>query len=172
MIKLYIAMSVDGFIADEQGGVAWLEAAAAPDTDYGYGDFLNSVDSLIMGRRTYDQVLGFGPWPYTSKQTFIITHQPPAENPHNATFLGGDIRDVVRTIEQTGSGDTWLVGGGELIAEFRRYQLIDEYHLAMPPILLGAGIPLFPGNLPREDLELLDSRSFPGGFVSMIYRRS
>lgn len=170
-VRLYIALSLDGFVADRDGGVGWLDAHVDPaEGDYGYAEFYASVAALAMGRATYEQVLTFGDWPYLGKPTYVFAHDPPpGEHPH-AEFVTDPARFVAET--PWGEGDLWLVGGGRLVASFREAGLIDEYVLTVLPVLLGEGIPLFPGAQPEAALRLADVRHWPSGVVQLRYEKA
>lgn len=163
-VVLYIAMSLDGFIADAEGGVHWLAPFDSPD--YGYDDFVAGIDSLIMGRATYDQVLGFGPWPYAGKRVVVMTSRPLPDAPEGVTpWQGGDIARLVAELP----GIVWLVGGATAVRHFLAAGLIDRMRLFLMPCLLGQGIRLFesveiPGPLP-----LLAARHFTTGVVELDY---
>src|SRR3712207_517414 len=94
-VKLFIATSLDGFIADRDGGVDWLFA----DGDYGYAAFFDSIETLIMGRRTYEQVLGFGEWPYGEKPTYVFTRGAPGGDHPHVEFVSGEARSEEHTSE-------------------------------------------------------------------------
>ena len=123
-IILYIAISLDGFIAKEDGNIDWLSSF---DEDYGYDEFLSTLDTIIMGRKTYEQVLSFGEWPYSGLNTFVYTHQDSKENDNNIEFISGSIPQTLAEIKKQSEKNIWLVGGGNLITEFVKHQLIDEY---------------------------------------------
>ncbi|MEL6770847.1 MAG: dihydrofolate reductase family protein [Bacteroidota bacterium] len=169
-IVLFIATSLDGFVADADGGVDWLFT----DADYGYTDFFDTVGALAMGRTTFDQILGFGPWPYGDVPTTVFTHRPldiPEGVP--AEVAEGDVAAWLASLRETSlPGDVWLVGGGALVRSFREAALIDRYVLSVHPVLLGDGIPLFAGALPRADLRLTATTSFPSGLVQLTYDRA
>ncbi len=164
-VRLFIATSLDGFIADRDGGVDWLFT----DGDYGYTDFFDAIETLIMGRRTYEQVLGFGEWPYGEKPTYVFTRSAPGGDHPHAEFVSGDAGTLVEELRQSSSGDIWLVGGAALVSTFRELRLIDEYILSVHPVLLGDGIPLFERPLPRESLRLGEERAFESGLVQLRY---
>ena len=167
-IAYYVAASLDGCIADADGGVDWLPRGDA--NDYGYADFYAGVDALAMGRRTYDQVLGFGEWPYSGKPTYVFTNSPPDDNPHGVEFVGIAPAGFVQTVAAQYSGTVWLVGGGNLAEQFRRAGLIDECLVFVIPVILGRGVPLFGGNAPHTALELTETRSYDDGVVMLRYR--
>ena len=164
-VKLFIATSLDGFIAERDGGVDWLFT----DNDYGYTSFFDSIETLIMGRRTYEQVLGFGEWPYGEKPTYVFTRNAPAGDHPHVEFVSGDAGSFVEGLRRRSSGDIWLVGGAALVSVFRELRLIDEYILSVHPVLLGDGIPLFERPLPRESLRLREVISFDSGLVQLRY---
>ena len=167
-ITYYVAASVDGYIADAEGGVDWLPQGEPED--YGYTEFYAGVDALVMGRRTYDQVLEFGQWPYAGKPTYVFTGHPPLDNPYDVRFVSDtEPAEFVRTTAAGYSGTVWLVGGGNLADQFRSAGLIDEYLVHVIPVILGRGIPLFGGDAPPTRLELFESKSYAGGVLLLRY---
>jgi dihydrofolate reductase len=164
-VKLFIATSLDGFIADRDGGVDWLFA----DGDYGYTAFFDSIETLLMGRRTYEQVLSFGEWPYGEKPTYVFTRGAPGGDHPHVRFVSGDAGALVEELRERTSGDIWLVGGAALVSTFRELHLIDEFILSVHPVLLGEGIPLFERQLPRESLRLREETSYESGLVQLSY---
>ena len=164
-VKLFIATSLDGFIAERDGGVDWLFT----DNDYGYTSFFDSIETLIMGRRTYEQVLGFGEWPYGEKPTYVFTRGAPGGDHPHVEFVSSDAGPLVEKLRHRSSGDIWLVGGAALVSVFRELHLIDEYILSVHPVLLGDGIPLFERPQPRESLRLQEELSFESGLVQLRY---
>lgn len=122
---MFIATSLDGFIAERDGGVDWLFT----DGDYGYAAFFDSIETLIMGRRTYEQVLGFGEWPYGEKPTYVFTRGAPGGDHPHVEFVSGEAGALVEELRRRTSGDIWLVGGAALVSAFREQGLIDEYIL-------------------------------------------
>ncbi len=170
-VVVYIAMSLDGFIADRNGSVGWLNdiEPVEGDADFGYSGFYESIGALIMGRTTYDQVLTFGDWPYPGKRTYVVTSNPPDGDHPNVEFVSSDLKTFVDDVKGKSEKDIWHVGGGKLIAGFREHGLIDAYIITIIPVLLGAGIPLFPGNQPSSELRLVDMMTFDNGLVQLKY---
>ncbi len=178
-----VAASLDGFIADADGGVDWL-----PDSetdDYGYEAFYAGVQALVMGRRTYDQAIGFDQWLFADKPVYVFTGHPPDDNPHDVQFVQGDPIAFVRDVASRYEGMVWLLGGADLAEQFRRAGLIDEYMIHVMPTILGSGVPLFSpqrrsakvadappadGNPPPTRLELIATQSFDDGVVMLHYR--
>jgi dihydrofolate reductase len=169
---LYIATSLDGFIADAAGGVGWLEAFNQPGEDYGYQDLLARVGALIVGGTTYRQVLTFGPWPYAGRITHVVTRQPLGNPPDPAIRAwSGDLSDLVAEIRTASDRDIWLVGGAQVIAPLHNDGLIDDYDIAVMPIVLGSGIPLFAGIAGPHRLRLVEALPYPTGVVRLRYGR-
>ena len=170
-VILYIATSLDGYIADEEGGVGWLERYEAGDDDYGYAALLERVGTAIMGGRTYRQVLGFGPWPYATLTTYVVTRQSLADPPApSIRSFRGDVRELVARIRANSDRDVWLVGGADLVSQFVNRHLIDEYILFVMPLLLGRGIRLFRDLRSPTPLELERAVSYASGVVELCYR--
>ena len=177
MVICYIAQSLDGFIATPDGGLDWLpqpqvSVNGAPVEDYGYQAFLDSVDGILMGRKTFDQVLTFGPWPYAGKQVRVFTHKAPSKPalPENAEWAGPDPLETLQELYGKGCKRLWLVGGAELIGAFRRELLVDEYIITTVPVVLGAGIPLFLDVERREVLCCTSAKKYSDGLVQTKYQ--
>ncbi len=141
-----VAASLDGLIAGPGGDLSWLETYTGTDEDYGFPEFIDSVETLIMGSKTYEQILEFGQWPYGEKPTYVATKRklPPTEGAE-LRFRDGPSSALLQEIKRGSHGDIWLVGGGTLAGDMLKNNLIDEVRLFMIPVLLGAGIPLFSG---------------------------
>jgi dihydrofolate reductase len=163
---VYIATSLDGFIARPDGGLDWLTAVERPGEDYGYRAFFDAVDALVLGRRTYDAVLGFAAWPYAGKRCVVLTHDAPAPR-HGERFFAGDPAALLDELGRDGARRVYL-DGGVVIRACLAAGLVDELTLSIVPVLLGAGVPLF-GGVPGR-LELEASRAFPSGLVQARYR--
>jgi dihydrofolate reductase len=168
-LSVFVATSIDGYIATSDGSLDWLERAARPDEDYGFDDFLAEVDALAMGRGTYDHIAHLDPLPFGQRPVFVFTHRPPAPRA-GVTFWELDPQQA--RAQWTDQGfDRVYVDGGRVISDFLAEGLIDDLILTTAPILLGSGRPLFhPGVLPA-DLLLDGVRSWPSGFVTRTYRR-
>ena len=150
---LYIASSLDGYIAKPDGNLDWLTSTPNPDSgDYGYEELLNRIGTLFMGRKTYEAILGFGiEWPYTTYKTYVIStqHNLLIQTP-NTELLSEHWEERVRKINELSNKDSWLVGGGHLINAFLREELIDKMIITLIPQLIGEGIPLFAGKTPTS----------------------
>lgn len=164
----FVAASLDGYIADENGGVDWLPEPAL-ELDYGHDEFLASVDGLLLGRRTYEQVLGFGEWPWPGRRVFVWTRREIENPPEGVSAVAGRPADVAAGLAAEGLERVWLVGGAELAEALRREGLVDEWIVTLIPRTLGGGIPLFGG--PEEDLEITRTETFPGSILQLHLRR-
>jgi dihydrofolate reductase len=162
-IILYIATSLDGFIAKKDGSVDWLSSF---DEDYGYEEFLSSIDTIIMGSKTYQQVLSFGEWPYKGLKTFVFTHQK-LKDDKNVEFISGSIPKAITGIKKQSTKNIWLVGGGNLITEFVKQKLIDEFQIFIMPLFLGAGIPILQESVKMNSLKYSKSKSYKSGVIEL-----
>lgn len=165
-LVLFIATSLDGYIAGEHGEIDWLFS----DEDYGYSDFFASIDALIMGRKTYEQSLAFGAWPYEDKPAYVLTRQPAQYSHPHASFVTTPIKELLSDLNKRYSGAIWLIGGAELVAQCMYETLIDEYVISIHPLLLGKGILLFAPGFERNRLGLIDVKHFASGLVQLHYR--
>lgn len=166
-ISVYIAASLDGFIATNTGAVDWLEAIEG-DGDNGYGRYYSEVDAVVMGRKTYEVILGFDiPFPYRGKDCFVFTNQLAGSN-EEATFINGTIDDLISALSTKDFKKVWIVGGGMLISELMNRHLVDEMIVTVAPVLLGSGVPLFRGISDFHALRLTDTTRY-GQLVEMRY---
>lgn len=164
-VILFIATSLDGFIAGKSGEVDWLFT----DQDYGYTEFLKTIGVVIMGRKTYDQVLTLGEYPYKRLEGYVFSRSRAGAKDENVTFVSGDIGSFVRSLKSKPVKDIWLVGGSEVIQTFLEQDLIDEFVISIHPIILGNGIPLFRTPFPARKLRLKDCKTYETGLVQASY---
>lgn len=169
-VTLYIATSVDGYIADKDAGVDWLDEFQTEEGEEagGFSGFLESVDCLVMGATTYEQVLGFGEWPYGDKPTYVFTHRELSPATKTIEFVDKGVGLFSRVLKQQHE-HLWLVGGANLAQSFLRAQEIDDLRLFFTSILLGEGVRLFSGKYNRQGLRLLNTDSGTGGIVEHHY---
>ena len=165
-LKLYIAASLDGKIARPDGGLDWLPDPAAED--YGYQSFYDSVDTTLMGYTTYAVCVGFGPWHYPGKTTYVFSRDPSKSCVPEAELVTEDPVAFVKKLKKGPGRDIWLVGGGEIVTLLHDAGLVDTYVLALIPVILGEGVALFPGVKAQANLRLAEHRVFPNGVV-MLY---
>lgn len=169
-VVFYIATSLDGYIASPDGLVDWLPVPSA-DEDYGYAEFLTSVDTTLLGRTTYEQVLTFGEWPYAAQTNYVFTHNPPTEAAHSSVeFVTEEPVEFVGKLRQEEGGTIWLIGGSTLAAPLLASGLVDELMLFVVPRLLGAGIPLWRQQDHSQPLHLLRTHTWPDGMTLLHYR--
>jgi dihydrofolate reductase len=170
-LRLYVAMSLDGCIADGRGGVAWLAPFEA--AEYGFAGFLAGIGTVLAGRVTYDQACGFGDWPYAGKRVVVMTRRALGPDPPpGVEAAAGDVGTVVDRLRAETAGDIWLLGGAALAQACLQRDLVDSIELFVMPLLLGAGLRLFAPEGPPRGLALTAARSFPDGVVALDYRRA
>jgi dihydrofolate reductase len=173
-LTLYIAASMDGYIAKENGDVAWLHEFPNPDhPDYGYAAFYSTVGTLVMGRKTYEEIVGFGiEWPYPGIKSYIATRQPGFAIHSPDTFLlGSPAEEHLTELKKETEKDVWLVGGGELVSFCLERQLLDRLIITYMPITLGSGLPFFPGKNPGTRWDLASATTFGNGVITLNYRK-
>ena len=172
-VVLFIAMSLDGFIADAHGGVDWLSGQDGEKEDAGaYSQFVQTVDTVVMGWNTYHQIvteLSPGQWVYRDLTSYVVTHRdPPAAQ--GIVFTREDPCALVDRLRHGQGSGIWICGGAELVRQLMEAELIDEYCISVIPTILGSGIRLF-GSLPKEArLRLIRSRTYDG-IVELVYLR-
>ncbi len=177
--SVYIATSLDGFIARENGALDWLpgsdseavEVESGEQEDYGYRGFFDSIDILVMGRYTFEKVLAFGKWPYETKPVIVLSRTLttlPTELSGTVNLRSCSPADLLSELQHSGAKRLYI-DGGRTIQEFLRQGLIDEITITIIPILIGKGIPLF-GPLSKDlKLKHMKTFSFENGFVQSRY---
>ncbi|MEK6828390.1 MAG: dihydrofolate reductase family protein [Nanoarchaeota archaeon] len=166
-VILYIAMSLDGFIARKNGGIDWLSPYENKQEDYGYKDFYKTIQTIIMGNNTYKQALSFDKFPFKGKNCFVFTKDRSRIKDKNVTFVNINVKRFIKQLKP--NKNIWVVGGASIIDEFLKHDLIDEFIITIIPILLGEGIPLFKEN--EKKLKLVNAKAFNSGLVQLVYRR-
>ncbi len=161
-----LAISVDGFIADENGGVDWLNDFQAED--YGMMEFFEQCGTAIMGSRTYEQALAFNSWFGKMQGVVFTSRKLPSFKNEIINFVSGDPVPVVEGLRKKET-DSWLVGGGQLITSFIDLHLLDELIITVVPRLLGKGLALCPSIKEVNKLQLLDSKAYNDGVVHLKY---
>ncbi len=170
---VYIATSLDGYIADKNGGLGWLDSIPNPDNlDLGWADFMAGIDALVMGRNTFETVCGFDvEWPYP-KPVFVLSRsmtEIPAEYRDKAQLIKGSLPEVVATLNSDGFTRLYI-DGGKTIRSFLRADLIDEMILTRIPVLLGGGVPLFGELCNPVAFEHVSTRVLLNAMVQSHYR--
>ena len=154
-IILFIASSLDGYVARENGDIDWLPQ----NTASGYDEFYKSIDTVIMGKKTYDQILTFGDYPYKDKKSYVFTRNNNHSKDENTEFVH-DVDKLVKDIISNSGTNIWLVGGAEIISAFVNFGFVDEIILSIIPIVLGKGIPLFKNIQKETKLELIKTTDY------------
>ncbi len=173
LCRVFIATSLDGFIARPNGDLDWLPQALEGETeDFGYQAFMAEVDGIILGRNTYELVKTFEPWPYGNRPVVVLSHQGlvvPPEVSTKVTGMAASPAEVVEYMAQRGVTSLYI-DGGQTIQQFLAAGLVQELIISRIPILLGEGIPLF-GPLPDDiRLQHQQTRTYPQGLVQSHYR--
>lgn len=170
---LFIAMSLDGYIADHRGSVDWLQGQGGPEEDIDtYSAFIKDVDTVIMGWNTYHQItteLSPDQWVYSDLLTYVITHRdrPSADS---VIFSKQSPCDMIGQLKAAEGKNIWICGGAEIIRQLMEEDLIDEYYISIIPTILGSGIRLFGDGQEERKLELAQTRAY-NGIVEVVYRR-
>jgi dihydrofolate reductase len=172
-IILYIATSLDGYIARSNGAVDWLSGSGDnSDIDNGYDEFYSTIDTVVMGRTTYEQVINeLSPdiWVYEGKKCYVATTKR-CEADNRVEFISEDVTELVKNLKKQQGKDIWLVGGAKLIDQFIKQDLIDKYVITIIPTILGEGISLFMGKNPELKLKLIETKMVDG-MVEITYVR-
>lgn len=169
-VIVHIATSADGYIARTDGDLEWLTSRPAPEGFYGMNAFMKSIDTIILGRKTYDLSLRLGAKFDSSRYIVFSRHAPPADAHSSVEFVNGAIGPFISRLREQPGKDVWLMGGGELIASFLDAQAIDEFVISVVPVFIGDGIPLIARRHRHVPLELLSSERFEDGLVQLHYR--
>ena len=172
-ISLFIAISLDGYIAKPNNDLSFLKIVEKEGEDYGYAKFTSAIDTLIVGRKTYDYVLkeiGSSHYDNGERDIYVITRTP-KPNKGRVTFYTGDIAELVKKLKSENGKDIYCDGGAEVINELLKLDLIDEYIISIIPILIGNGTRLFKDGRPEQLLELISSKSFDTGLMQLHYKR-
>lgn len=172
-ISLFIATSLDGYIAKPNDDLSFLKLVEKEGEDYGYAEFTNTIDTLIVGRKTYDYVLKeIGPSHYDNGQrdVYVITR---TERPHvgNTIFYTGNLSDLVLQLKAEKGKNIYCDGGAEVINELLKQDLIDELIISVIPVLLGNGTRLFKDGRPEQLLEFITVKTFDTGLTQLHYKR-
>jgi len=164
-VSAFLGASLDGFIAEEDGGLGFLKPFE--QEEHGYAEFYASVDTLLLGRKTYETVLGFEAWPFAGKRVAVLTRG--ARSPRfGERFLAGEPPEVLSLLAGDGARHVYA-DGGEVVAQFLAAGLLDSLTLSIVPVLLGTGIRLFARSPGRHGLTLESARTLPSGVVQLRY---
>lgn len=167
-LVLFIAMSLDGYIATKDESLDWLFNCEG-EGDNGYSEFYDTVDTVLIGKKTYDWIMKHesGEFPYKNKKCYVFTRSP-FEDTEYVTFINEDIASFSNRLKNHEGKNIWIVGGGELLQSFVEKKLVDEIILTVAPTVIGNGIPLFREGNYQLDLSLKGTRNF-NQFVELHY---
>lgn len=168
-VILYIACSLDGYIAQTNDDLSFLNLVQQEGEDYGYAQFIQSIDTVILGRKTYDWVMKQVPeFPHSDKHTYVITRK---ERPSikNIQFYSQNLKSLIQSLREQEGKDIFCDGGAEIVNELLTEKLIDEIILSIVPVLLGGGTRLFQNNRPEQLLRLVSCKNFDKGLCQLHY---
>ena len=166
---LFIAMSLDGFIAKPDGDIGFLSLVEKEGEDYGYFAFMDTVDTVILGRKTYDKVLSMvAELAYGERDVYILTRTPRPDS-GKIKFYSGDLAELITNLKKQSGKSIFCDGGAETVSQFLQKELFDELVISIIPVLLGDGIKLFGKSLPEQKLQLISSKSFEKGLVQLHF---
>lgn len=168
---LYIAASLDGYIAKPNDDLSFLSLVEQKGEDYGYADFIQSIDTVIIGRKTYDWIMKQVPeYVHADKKTFVVTRtaKPSINNTH---FYTGSLKELITSLKQEQGKDIFIDGGAEVVHELLKDNLIDEFIISVIPVLVGDGTRLFKDGRPEQVLQLASTKQFDKGLVQLHYKR-
>lgn len=172
-ISLFIAMSLDGYIAKPNDDLSFLKMVEKEGEDYGYAEFTAEIDTIIIGRRTYDYVLkevGASHYDNGQRDVYVITR---TERPQvgRTIFYTGDIVKLIKSLKSEKGKNIYCDGGSEVINELLKHDFIDEFTISVIPILLGNGTRLFNDGRPEQTLEFITAKTFDTGLTQLYYKR-
>jgi dihydrofolate reductase len=166
---LYISASLDGYISKPGDDLSFLNLVQVDSEDYGYEAFVDSVDTVIVGKRTYDWVMNVvDEFPHKDKEAYVITRKnlPSIGNTH---FYSGDLSELIERLKSKEGKNIYCDGGSQLVHELLKIGAIDEIILSVIPVILGDGIQLFKHGTPERTLSLISSKNFASGLVQLHY---
>lgn len=166
-ISVYCAMSIDGYIARKDGGLEWLERVHDVDEDYGFKVFMNSIDTIVFGRNTYQIVDSFKEWPYTGKRVVVLS-KTLKDVRKEAELFSGELNLLVSNLHDDGVKHIW-VDGGITVSKFLETGMVDRIVVTVIPIILGEGIPLFSEMKNEQSCCLVSAQAYPSGIVQLRY---
>jgi dihydrofolate reductase len=169
-VILYIATSLDGYITQPNDDLSFLSIVEQEGQDYGYADFIKTVDTVIVGRKTYDKVISMGfDFPHADKDAYIITRTP-KPSIGSVKFYTDDLKSLIDKLKSENGKNIFCDGGAEIVNELLKNDLIDEFIISVIPILVGNGTKLFKDGRPEQKLELVSVKSFDKGLTQLHYK--
>lgn len=170
-VIVFIAMSIDGFIAAQNDNLDFLSIVEQEGEDYGYNEFHNSVDTVIMGRKTYDKILSFNvPFPHSNKQCYILTNNKVLQS-KSVVYYSSNIETLITQLKGQPGKNIFVDGGAQIVQLLLQKQLIDELIISIIPTILGNGVMLFGSNTPQQLFTLVQTKSYTKGLVQLHYKK-
>lgn len=172
-LVIFIATSLDGYIAKPNDDLSFLKSVEKEGEDYGYAEFMDNIDTIILGRKTFDYVvreIGSSHYDNGQRDVYVITR---TERPSvgRTTFYTGKLTELVQRLKSGSGNNIYCDGGAEIINELLQHDLIDEFTISIIPVLVGNGTRLFKDNRPEQHLEFVSAISFETGLTQLHYRR-
>lgn len=172
-LSLFIATSLDGYIAKPNDDLSFLKIVEKDGEDYGYTEFTANIDTIILGRKTYDYVLkeiGSSHYDNGQRDVYVITR---SEKPRTGrtTFYTGKLNELVQRLKSESGKDIYCDGGAEIINELLHHDLIDEFIISVIPVLVGNGTRFFKDGRPEQELEFVSAKSYETGLIQLHYKR-
>ncbi|MFY0674428.1 MAG: dihydrofolate reductase [Bacteroidia bacterium] len=168
-VIVYISCTLDGYISKPENDLSFLDKMQVEGEDYGYSKFNSSVDTIIIGRKTYQWVIDQGyEYPHTDKDVYVITRQE-KKGHDNIHYFNGDLTTLVNELKSKSGKHIYCDGGAEIVNLLYQKGLIDEMIISVIPVIVGAGTKLFNEEIPENDLKLLESKSYSSGLVQLHY---
>ncbi len=168
-VILYIAASLDGYIARKDDSLDWLPPIPESGEDFGYKEFMSGIGITLMGNKTYQIIKGFGDPIYPEMTNYVFSRTAHEAEP-NIVWINEHPVDFVRGLKEKDSKDIWLIGGGEIIKTLYEAELIDELILTQIPVLLGDGIPLWPASNREAKLTVMEVKDYGDGLVQLRFK--
>ena len=172
-LSLFIATSLDGYIAKDNDNLDFLKLVEKEGEDYGYAEFTANIDTIILGRKTYDWVLreiGTSHYENGDRDVYVITRSPRPDS-GRTKFYSGSLTGLIQQLRSQNGKDIYCDGGAEIVNELIKSDLIDEYIISIVPVLLGSGVRLFKSERPEQVLELVETKTFDTGLTQLRYIR-
>jgi dihydrofolate reductase len=168
-VFLFIAMSLDGYIAKDEDNIDFLSSVEVPGEDYGYAAFQQEVDTVIWGRKTYEKILTIDPqFSHKDKRCIVLSRTRQGRDQH-VEFYNGSVEELITTLKQQEGKNIYCDGGGDVVHSLLQQGLIDRMIISIIPYMVGNGVRLFKSGNPEQSLKLTRSLTFPSGLVQLWY---
>jgi len=171
-VIVFIAMSIDGFIAAENDNLDFLQLVEQEGEDYGYNEFHNSIDTVIMGRKTYDKIVSFDvPFPHSNKECYILTNNKELQSP-SVQYYSNKVEALIAQLKSKAGKNIFVDGGAQIVQLLLQKQLIDEFIISIIPTIVGSSTTLFKKGITPQHYQLVSAKSFSKGLVQLHYTKN